>query len=572
MNMTAMRIPGFHLHTVAAAVLVTLVPHVTQAAEAVPVPDAGSLLRQAQPVVPATAQPDRAQLDAPSAPSDPKGVTFLIGQIVFKGNAAIDTPTLQAQVAEVLGTRMNLGQVKALTQRLTELYRSRGFPLSRVVVPQQDITQGVLTLEVVEARVGRVTVDNEGRIRTSELERLSQPLAQGQAITEGALDRALLLMSDTPGAKVTATIKPGQEVGTSDIVVRNETGPLWAGRVGIDTHGNRYTGRVRANATLDAYNPLGAGDKASLTLLTSGTKMTYGRLAYERLAGGEGTVAGAACSTMRYKLGEELQALDVHGNASACSAWVMHPFVRARTHNLSGRLQLDAYALRDRVGSSQIQQDRDIQTLTASLTGDAQDAWLSAGAVNSWSVGLAHGRVDFRNANAELSDAATAQSGGGFTRWTWNINRLQYLPRLSDRLSLWASASGQGASGNLDSSQKMGLGGPYAVRAYDQGALSGDSGAIGSLEMRYLLGNYQGPLRVSLFYDVGRARINHQPWAAVTGANTATLQGAGVGLTWRLRDQVTLGFALSRPVGARPSAVPQARTGVSWLTLDVAFY
>jgi hemolysin activation/secretion protein len=474
-------------------------------------------------------------------------------------------------VAQVIGTRMNLAQVKALSQGLTEFYRSRGFPLSRVVVPQQDITQGVLTLEVIEARVGRVVIDNAGRIESSVLEGLSQPLAQGEAITQAALDRALLLMSDTPGAKVTATIKPGQAVGTSDIVVRNEAGPPLAGRVGVDTHGNRYTGRVRANAMVEALNPLGVGDKASLVLLTSGSKMSYGRLGYERLAGSAGTVAGLACSSMRYELGEELQPLEAHGSASTCGAWVMHPFVRARTHNVAGRLQVDAYALRDRVDSSLIRQDRNIQTLTASVNGDLQDAWLGSGAVSSWSVGATHGQLDFKNTNAALSDAASAETAGGFTRWNWNINRLQSLPSVSDRLSLWLSATGQGASGNLDSSQKMGLGGPYSVRAYDQGAVSGDQGHQASVELRYQLGSFQRPLQVSLFYDVGRVRINHQPWAAVTGPDTVTLQGAGVGLVWRGHDRFTLGFSLARPVGDSPAAVQHSRTGVAWLTLDVSF-
>jgi hemolysin activation/secretion protein len=439
-----------------------------------------------------------------------------------------------------------------------------------VVVPQQDITQGLLTLEVIEARVGQVLIQNEGRIATRVLQGLSSPLMPGQAITQSALDRALLLMSDTPGAQITATVQPGAEVGSSDIVVRNAAGPLLAGSVSVDTLGNRYTGRVRALAQVRALNPLGLGDEASLTLLSSGSGMQYGRLAYQSLVGHTGTQLGAACSSLNYELGQGLQALQAHGTAKTCSTWLSQPLVRSRTWNVEARVQFDAYKLRDRVDSQQIQGDRSIEAFTATLSGDVQDR-LWGGAVNSWSVGASQGGLRFNNHNAALSDAASANAAGSFTRWNWSANRLQGLSPWSDKLTLWASASGQGAASNLDSSQKLGLGGPQSVRAYDQGTVSGDQGYQASLELRYLLGNYHGPVQASVFYDIGRVQINHQRWAAVTGANRVTLSGAGVGVSWRGFDRFSLGLSLAAPLGERPELVKQARTGVLWVNLSVAF-
>jgi hemolysin activation/secretion protein len=70
-------------------------------------------------------------------------------------------------------------------------------------------------------------------------------------------------------------------------------------------------------------------------------------------------------------------------------------------------------------------------------------------------------------------DAATAQTRGAFSKWNVNASPLQ---RLGARTTLHLHAGGQGANTSLDSAEKMTVDGPYTVRAYDIGAVSGDTG------------------------------------------------------------------------------------------------
>ena len=96
---------------------------------------------------------------------------------------------------------------------------------------------------------------------------------------------------------------------------------------------------------------------------------------------------------------------------------------------------------------------------------------------------------------------------------------------------MYFSWAGQWANNNLDSSQKMSVGGPYSVRAYDVSALSGDAGYRASIELRYDLGAASGGrLQALAFWDGAYLKVNQRPW--VTGANSATFSGAGVGLDW----------------------------------------
>ncbi len=551
-----------------ACLLLVCSPLMAAEAVAPAVPNAGSLLREVPPAT--TPQPQAAPATTtPASPVADTGPAFEIKRIVFKGNSAVPTETLQALAGDALGPRVTLARVQATADRLTAQYRAQGYPLSRVVVPEQDITQGVLTLEVIEARLSQVVFNNQGRMDTAVLNRLSSPLQQGAAITDKALDRALLLMSDVPGTRIGATIRPGQEVGTSDILITNAEGPLTAAQVSLDNEGNRYTGRIRALGQLQVFNPLRQGDVLGLTALSSGRNMNFGRVSYEIPVGRMGASLGGALSLLNYKLGAELEALDGHGAAGTSSAWLRMPFVRSHRWNLHGQLQFDANRLSDQVDSTQIKQDRHIDVYSGGLSGDALDIGLQGGST-SWGVNLGLGSVQFNNVNAGLNDAASAQVSGSFTKLSWSLNHVQYL---GDKFSLLASVSGQQGSTNMDSSQKLGLGGTGAVRAYRPAVVSGDAGYLARLELRYALplpascGNTQ----LTAFWDQGHVQVNKRPWAAVTSDNGATLSGLGLGARWAGGDQWGADLSVAAATGPRSSLVKDARGAVVWARVSKGF-
>jgi hemolysin activation/secretion protein len=137
--------------------------------------------------------------------------------------------------------------------------------------------------------------------------------------------------------------------------------------------------------------------------------------------------------------------------------------------------------LDDVIGAGDIDTDRHLDDWTASVAGDLRDTLLSGG-VNTWSLGWTSGRVGFDNAAALLADSATAKTHGEFEIWNVSFSRLQ---RLSASNSLYLTLSGQWSNANLDPAEKMVAGGPFTVRAYDMGALSGDTGVLASAEFRH---------------------------------------------------------------------------------------
>lgn len=548
-----------------AALAVALSPLVAQAAG--PVPDAGTILQEIKPVTPPPPSSTGTGLtiEQGGGAKLPPSAPFLVKTIRITGNEKIDTATLHALVADGEGKRLTLVQLGELADRITDYYHRHGYPLARAIIPAQTVQDGVLVIEVIEARYGKIRLENGSRVNTPLLEKTLSPLRSGDVISQAEMDRALLLLSDVPGVEVSATLKPGETVGTSDLVVNTAAGPALSANATLDNYGSKYTGRMRIGGTVNFINPLHAGDVLSVSGLTSGGNLDYERVGYEWLLNGAGTRLGGSYSSLRYSLGGSLSDLNSHGTAEVGSLWAKHPLVRRQDINLYGKLQYDQTKLRDHIDQTGLRTDRTLNTWILSLAGDERDALL-AGGVTTWNVGLTSGRVGFDDAGAQQADAATARTEGGFSKWNLNAARLQGL---SPKSTLYLAFSGQWANDNLDSSQKMVVGGPYTVRAYEMGALSGDSGYLGTVELRHDLGSAWGQWQAVAFVDSAHVTVNHSTWAA--GDNSATLSGAGVGLNWAGPSLWTARAYIASRLGSTPVLVANTSDTLGWIEIGRSF-
>jgi hemolysin activation/secretion protein len=531
-------------------------------------PGAGTLLQQVQPITPPSPLPNETGLtiEQEGGGKLPPSAPFLVKTLQISGNTLFDTPTLHALVADGEGKTLTLSQVGELAARITNYYHSHGYPLARAIIPAQAIQEGVVVIQVIEARFGKVRLDNHSRVNDPLVEATLSPLQSGQAIDQRELDHCLLLLNDIPGIVVNATLKPGETVGTSDLVVQASPGPALTGNIEMDDYGNRYTGRVRFGATINFIDPLHHGDVLSVNALSSGREMDYGRVVYESLVNGEGTRMGGSYSDLHYILGDTFSSLNGHGTAQVESLWAKHPFVRSVEANLYGQVQYDRLELHDDINATGIRTDRHLDNLTATLAGDARDALLS-GAVNAWNLGLTAGHVSFSNSEAQLADAKTANTQDRFVKGNVNLSRLQSM---GPKNALYLAFTGQWANTNLDPSQKMIAGGPYSVRAYDMSALSGDVGYLGTAELRHDLGSaWEGQWQAVAFIDSQHVTVNKAPWTATV--NSANLGGAGLGLNWTGRDHWSAKAYVATQIGALPALVASNASVHAWVEINKGF-
>jgi hemolysin activation/secretion protein len=557
------------LKPLALAVLSAMAPMgVTWAQQAPGVPDSGQILQQLKPSKPPAPASSATGLtiERPNGSQVPAGEAFAVTRIEIKGNTRFTAQVLHALIADAEGKRLNLAELSALADRITEYYHSHDYPLARAILPAQTIKDGVVVIQVLEAKYGKVTLHNQSRVTDSLLQSTLSPLTGGEVIEQSEMDHVLLLMSDVPKIEVHALIKPGEAVGTSDMDVTTLPGPRFSALGSIDDYGNKYTGRTRGGGTLTLVDPFAHGDYVSLAGLSSGEDLNYGRLSYETTLNGLGTRLGGAYSGLHYKLGDGLESLDGHGTAQVASLWAKHPLVRSPTADLYVQVQYDRLTLHDDLQGSAIQTHRHLDNGSASLTGDARDGLL-AGAVSTANLTLTYGRVNFDDGAADTADAGTAKTQGSFSKWNLNVARQQQVTAAD---GVYLSFAGQWTSDNLDSSQKMIAGGPYTVRAYDLGVLSGDTGELGTAEFQHTLGGaWGGTWQAVAFFDSEHIVVNKNPWVA--GVNSATLSGAGLGLNWAGPQQWSAKLDVAERIGAVPTLIHDPSSVRVWAEVNRAF-
>lgn len=528
------------------------------AVAAAEIPDAGSILKQQEPqrTLPQQFPVIEKPVERPAL--EDSGARVTVTAIRFSGNTGIVTDVeLQALVAPAIGKTLGFSELQALAEKVTVYLKEKGWFLARAYLPRQDVTAGVLEIAILNAVLDgapRIDVKQPARIKAQVLRgMIEQQIKPGQPLHTEDIERALLLMNDLPGVTARSTLAPGSKPGSSQLLINASEGPLASASIWNDNQGSRYTGEWRGNAMFNINDPSGYGDQLSL-MMTGAAGLYQGRAGYTLPLGSQGLKANLAYTGMHYDLVGPLASIKGGGDASTIDAGLSYPIIRSRTINLNTSLGFSYKLLNDYLAGTTIR-DKNLQIGSIGISGDIYDKLLGGG-YSSWQLGATVGNLDLTGSNTDYQgDQLTAKANGIYAKVTYAANRLQ---KVTDRLTLLASYSGQYAFKNLDSSEKYNLGGPSGVRAYPTGEGSGDSGGIITTELRYSLpmpvklGNYQ----LTGFYDAGHITQHETVWpnsvATVSGKNSYWLQGAGVGLSFTTGQFLSVKATWAHTVGDNP--------------------
>lgn len=509
-------------------------------------PDAGRLLQE---IKPAPTLPKSGEAALPAAAPErpaltlPSSTMIQVSAIDISGAAAIPAAELQPLVAGLVGGRHSLAELEQGAQRISAYYRGRGYLLARAYLPAQDIQDGKVEMRVLEGRLNQLKLDNKSRIGDAWVGARLNDVKAGEALQSDTLESSLLRLSDTPGLEVRSSLKPGASVGTTDLDIQVRDGRQVEGGFGVDNYGNRYTGQYRLGGNVTVNNPFGLGDALQISGVSGGKDFNYGRISYQLPVHRSGTRLGVSYAGMHYELGKDFDQLDAYGKARIGSVFLTQPLVRRRAWSLNGQLSLEHKQLNDVIGATATRVNKQYNNVTLGLSGEARDS-VNGGGLTQASFSLTRGNLGMDAGSAAL-DALGHATQGQFLKFNPQVMRLQ---RLNDRFSLYTQFSAQVANGNLDSAEKMDLGGAYGVRAYPQGEAAADDAWLGNAELRYSLSDQWQALT---FFDAAQGHLNHDPIAG-DGANRRTLAGFGAGFRWSNPQ----GYSLQGTAAWRTSGEP----------------
>ena len=489
---------------------------------------AGQLLqqnRELEPQPPILPEVSREPAPLELKPLEPKAgqVSFTVKRFVFVGNTKIPSAELQPIVADFLNKPITFDDLKRITDAITEYYREQGW-LVRVILPQQDITEGSVTIRVIEAKLGGIRIDNQStRVSNERVESwVYGRIPQASELSLDELDRAILTLNDLPDVFVTSSLQEGSKPGETLLLLTVTDKPLVNGQVSVDNYGSNNSGIARGSALVNVNGPLGIGDQLSVYgMYSSGNN--YGRLSYTLPVGSSGLRVGVNGSSMSYRvLNNSFNNLYANGFANTGGVEATYPIIRSRPMNLIGVFNWNYNQFRNWSNGANVPENSyDTNVSQLGLSGNLIDG-IAGGGLSTGSLIGSFGDV---GKDAWTSAGQTAGVAGNFAKLRYAANRNQAI---TESLSAYLGVSGQWASKNMDSSEQLYLGGPMSVRAYNSGQGAASQGNLTTVELRQNL-PYQTQL--SAFYDMG----NVQMWKFNTpgvGYNNYILQGYGLGLNW----------------------------------------
>lgn len=522
-------------------------------------PDAGTILRETerQPlrIPPNLAARPPAQAPA-RRPADE--IRFQVQRFKLEGVALLSQDQVQRTLQSYLGRDISFFDLEAAMAAVAAAYEAEGW-LARVQVPEQDVVNGVVLLQVMEARLGRIIVDGKGSPRLTQ-ERVQKTMTarqqRGQPLSLRQMERAISVLADTPGAVVTAALAGGERDGETDIVVTVSDRDRVSGSVMADNAGSRSTGAGRVLTALSIDNLLGRAEQVSSILMASeGTR--YGLVNASIPLGYDGWRVGASASALEYRLvAGSLASTAAQGSAATLSLRALYPVLRTAASNINASFTLDVKRFDNEANGISISR-KDSMLLTAALSGDRTDAVLGGGYL-LWTVAMTAGQLDLSGNAANLAaDQTGPRSAGGYAKVTASLARLQQITKAT---SLWLSVSGQASGRNLDSSEKFSLGGASLVRGFPNSEGTGDRGWLATVEARHSL---NPKWQVAAFVDYGQIWLNHDATHVAAGSpvpNRYALSAAGLGLSFTPSSKLALRMSAAQRLNTNPGANPLTGT------------
>lgn len=413
---------------------------------------------------------EAARQPAPEAPAAPlldippelRDYRFEVTRIALDRSAVLGAEELKSVTERYEGREIAFAELSSLIADLNALY-ARKEVLARAVLPPQKIVDGVVTVRLIEARIGAVRLTGNASTAEAYVTRRVK-IPPGELVALDALRDELADFNLRNDINLRAQLTPGASFGTTDIVLQAIEPPRFEATLGFDNAGTEAVGEERVALNVVARSLTQYRDRLlAAGVFTEGSKM--GSLFVDVPVWRRGTRLGAGFDASDVSIEHgPLAAADVTGSASTLTLQATHPLLVRRDLRIDGLL-----AYRAKHSSTEFF-DVEIANVTVrsleanvSLTKfDAMGTWYTQHGFTSGIEGIG--------------------SDNGFLVYRGEVQRWQ---RLWGDALLRLSVQGQWADIDLlPPAEQFQLGGRYTVRGFREGLLIGDTGYLTTAELR----------------------------------------------------------------------------------------
>ncbi len=420
------------------------------------------------PVFPKIKIQDSRKLTDPGA-----GPSFFVKTILVQGNHLVTLEEIAPIISLKDGEELTLGILDLMGQEITALYLSKGYILARTYVPAQTIQDGVVILQVVEGRLGRIEVTGNQRFLADKIKKQFQSLLGRANLKETDLERPILELNDLVGLKISTILRPGKQNGTADLLLEIKESSPYLFSFDADNFGSEFTGRNRTAITAITGSVFQFGDVVKLRALRSDLGQNFVSPSYQILLNDQGTRLDLSYIYSDHQLGSILTPLNASGYSHLATADIFHTLFRSRRARFYVGGGLDFRFFRNFL-QNVISTSDDMFNVHVFAGGEIRDP-LQGQTYFS-------GRLQFGYTETDRTDPFNSrfQGNGDAVVASLNITRYQSAFFLDSYFIM--KFNGQLTDTRVLSPDQFVLGGVGTIRGYPLADASGDKGYQTSLE------------------------------------------------------------------------------------------
>jgi hemolysin activation/secretion protein len=489
----------------------------------------------------ASCGPAMAQSPAPTAATaavpeaEPK---VEVRGFTITGGTLLDSTAMAAVLGRYKGQR-TFAELREAAQTVQAMYVDAGYGAVVAYIPPQGVSDGNVTINIVEGKVAKVNVKGNQRLSEARVRAALPTLLEGVTPRVRRIDAELQIANENPARQMGVLLGPGAKAGEVEATVNIAEDPVLRFNIGADDTGNDRTGKYRLSAGLQHADITGHDDVFNLQLQTSPT---------------ESSAVKVVSSSYRLPLPSLLSAIelfaaysDVDGGTTPTGAGDLSFNGRGRVAGARSLWYLPRLGEFDQRFSFGLDHraylnDCQISGLPAGACGPAGESVtvnpltleysaqsgsrVSAG----FNVSVSHNLgIGGSNTDAASFEAVRTGAKSGYT--VMRAGGSVSVPVLEE-WSLGGRVALQYSGDSLVPGEQFGIGGANSVRGYEEREVSGDRGAFASVEFSTpRLGAAAAPkvdLRLLAFADAGQ--VSQRGGATCAGTKTScALSSVGIG-------------------------------------------
>ena len=193
---------------------------------------------------------------------DAQGV--YVNSIEVSPSEILTRDEINSVIGQYVGRNVFMSDIQAAINALNKLYAEKGYVTARAYLPEQTVSNGNIKIELIESRIGNVTVVNNKYTTKGYILR-RMPEKSGQLFDIVDLEKDVLDFNRYhDGVNLAANLKAGSTPGTTDIeLTAQETFPFHL--IGMmDNAGRRSTGHLRGGPAIVADSLFHHRDQMSM--------------------------------------------------------------------------------------------------------------------------------------------------------------------------------------------------------------------------------------------------------------------------------------------------------------------